>query len=96
MGKRTYRQAMRSGHSSCDICNKMARLVEHHIHGREVAGWRDGWNVAWVCPTCHDQVHAGDVVVEGWFRTTDGRELVWRLRNEEPKLREGASPPKYK
>ncbi len=95
MSKHAFRQARRSGTSCCDVCGRTARLVEHHIHGREVKNWTGAWNVSWVCPTCHDRVHAGDVIIEGWFQTTAGRELVHRLKGEAPKLTAGAQPHLY-
>jgi hypothetical protein len=70
-------------------------LVEHHIHGREIARANDGFNIAWICATCHDFVHLGDIIIEGWFRTTKGRELIWRRKGEPMKFAEGAKPPIY-
>jgi hypothetical protein len=37
----------------------------------------------------------GEIIVEGWFRTTSGRQLVWRYKHEDPKLVEGAKPHIY-
>jgi hypothetical protein len=95
MSKQAKRKAMRSGAMSCPICIRVGRLVEHHINGREVLNWDQGWNVAWICAGCHDDLHAGDIIVEGWFRTTSGRELVWRRKGEPAKLADGASPHVY-
>jgi len=96
MARRNVRKSKRSGDATCDVCGRVRPLVEHHIHGREVRNWRGAWNVAWVCPNCHDDVHAGDKVIEGWFNVGSGRELVWRGKGEPHKLGPGASPHTYK
>jgi thiamine kinase-like enzyme len=70
-------------------------LVEHHINGRKVRRANENWNIAWVCASCHDDVHAGNVIIEGWYSTSAGRELVWRRKGELPKLNDGAQPPLY-
>jgi hypothetical protein len=80
---------------SCPICNNEVPLVEHHIHGREVPRWREAWNVAWICGTCHDLVHLYEVIIEGWFNVDGVRTLVWRRKEEQQKLTEGAIPPRY-
>jgi hypothetical protein len=70
-------------------------LVEHHIHGREIPNWRALWNVAWICPSCHDDVHAGKVVLEGWASTTTGKQLGWHFAGEDPEFFAGAEPNLY-
>jgi len=108
MTKREVRRARRSGEYPCDICGKRRPLTEHHIHGREVRNWRSGWNLAAICPDCHEDVHIGVLIILGWYQTDTGRCLVWHkkgeplppfgeaatppLWGEEPKLGEGATP----
>ena len=70
-------------------------LVEHHIGGREIRNAEAPWNKAWICATDHDAVHAGEKILEGWFRTTAGRELVWHRKGEPPKLVSGDPVPSY-
>jgi hypothetical protein len=96
MTKEAVRKSKRTGASACDICGKIRSLVEHHIHGREVRGWNGSWNLAWLCPDCHEDVHLGEKVIEGWFQTDAGKELVWRLKGEAPKLAAGAMPHTYR
>jgi len=68
--------------------------VEHHLHGRDVPKWKEAWNVAWICATCHDLVHLGEIIIEGWF-IIGSRTLVWRHKDEPPKLNDGIVPPSY-
>ena len=95
MSKKSFRQSRRSGQFPCDVCGKVRLLVEHHIQGREVDDANGRWNLSWVCPNCHDELHAGDLIIEGWFTTTAGRELIWHRRGEEPKLKDGMPVPLY-
>lgn len=95
MAKKNIRKSNRSGTKCCPLCKRSVPLVGHHIHGREVRRWREPWNVAWICPTCHDSVHLYLIIIEGWFNIDGKRELVWRNKGEQPKLDEGAVPPKY-
>jgi len=83
MSKITKRKAMRSGKAECPVCKAKRLLVEHHINGREIPGCRNSWNVAWVCPNCHDDVHAGEIVLEGWVMTTSGKELSWYQKDSD-------------
>lgn len=95
MTKKATRKAHRSGTRQCPICERICSLVEHHIHGREIRRANEAFNISWICPTCHDEVHLGEIIIEGWYKTTSGRELVWRYKNEPPKLDEGAKPHLY-
>ena len=70
-------------------------LVEHHIHGREIVMWTAWWNIAWICPSCHDDVHAGKVVLEGWVTSTGGKILGWHYAGDEPEFFPGAEPNLY-
>ena len=95
MVKRNVRKAKRSGTQPCPICESEVPLVEHHINGRCVPRWRENWNVVWVCPTCHDLIHVGDIIVEGWWRVNGLRVLSWRKKGDETIFGEGAKPPGY-
>jgi len=95
VAKKNVRRAKRSGTRECPLCGDPAPLVEHHIHGRKVPRWREGWNVVFLCATCHDRVHLREFVIEGWFNVDGVRTLVWRRAGEPPKVAEGAVPPDY-
>jgi len=93
--REAMRLAARSGTMECPVCRQKKLLVLHHIRGRDVSGWDRPWNEAWVCAGCHDEVHAGKVVVEGWVMTTEGHILAWRRAGEAQELMEAAEPPLY-
>jgi len=95
MVKKNVRKWKRSGTDECPICEKDLPLVEHHLHGRNVPRWREEWNVAWMCASCHDLVHLQEVVIEGWWRVNGQRVLSWRRKGEELKMGEGIVPPEY-
>jgi uncharacterized protein YlaI len=98
MTKKANRKAHRSGTRGCPLCDRICPLVEHHIHGREVKNANHPSNLAWVCASCHDRIHTDvddRIIIEGWFMTSKGRELIWRHKHESPKINEGAKPPLY-
>lgn len=97
MTKQAKRKYFRSGKAYCDICNQQRPLVEHHLNGRNVQNWRDGWNISTICANCHDSVHIGDIIIVGWFQTTNGRKLIWHRKGEEiTDYGEPAQPPIWK
>lgn len=95
MSKQNLRKIKRSGCQECEICNLETPLQEHHIRGREIPNCNKEWNISWICPTCHDRVHIGLVVIEGWFNTTNGRMLLWHNKGEPSITGENISPPPY-
>jgi len=95
MSKKAKRKLMRSGNVGCPICGSEVKLCRHHINGREIPRAEDESNIAWICPTCHDKVHDGEIMIEGWFMTTDGRELIWRFHREDTITGTESSPPTY-
>lgn len=72
----------RSGSLVCPICKEKHILVEHHINGREILNANQPFNIANICSNCHNEVHHGKIVIEGWFSTSNGRELLWHYSNE--------------
>lgn len=36
-----------------------------------------------ICPNCHRNIHEGVVVVEGWFLTMNGYDLIWYKKGED-------------
>lgn len=95
MSQEAKRKAARSGTMCCPICGKKAMLVEHHIHGREIPHASASWNRCYICPVCHDEVHAGRIIIEGWGMTSMGKVLIWRIVGVEAIKNEGAEPPLY-
>jgi hypothetical protein len=95
MTKTNERKFNRSGIQVCPICKNKSVLVEHHINGREIKDANAGFNISWICASCHDLVHIGQIEIEGWMRTTDGRELFFHQRGEPPKVKDVATPPLY-
>lgn len=91
MSKKNIRKINRSGTQTCPICERQAKLVCHHIHGREVPRWDERWNWAHVCSNCHDDIHAGDIIIEGNYRGT----LIWHKKGEESITGNDALPHTY-
>lgn len=96
MSLKTQREAARSGSLICPVCEKRRLLVEHHIHGRNHPDKNRKWNRCYICASCHDDIHAGNVILEGWVLTSQGKRLIWRRSGEAPVANEGASPNLYK
>jgi hypothetical protein len=74
--------------SACEVCGATgaaARLETHHIRPQTEAAVAAGaganihaaGNLACLCAVCHDDHHAGRLVVEGWEETSAGRRLRW-------------------
>jgi len=91
MGKRHFRKYKRSGTDICPICLLKSPLVEHHLDGRQKSDL-----TVWICAGCHDRVHMGEVIIEGVFMTSVGKELYWHNKGNPPKIAVGHSPPVYK
>lgn len=92
MSKRNVRKSNRSGSRTCPICNGRAKLVCHHIHGREVNRSEDPWNLAFICPNCHDLIHDGEeIIIEGIYQGT----LVWHKKGEASITGMDATPYNY-
>jgi 5-methylcytosine-specific restriction endonuclease McrA len=72
----------KSTKARCQICEESNYLEEHHIHGRKIHDFQRSWNLCQICPNCHSKVHRGDIIIEGWFRTTEGLTLLWHLNSE--------------
>ena len=96
MTRKGERKSNRSGTRDCPVCKNRRLLVEHHIHGREIGkDWDKGWNRAWICAACHDDIHSGKVFLEGWVTTTRGKELIHHKAGEENKYFPAAKPNLY-
>ena len=73
----------------CEICNydRSAAINFHHIIPRcDPRCTNDNYNLAVVCHSCHDLIHAGEITIIGVYYTTAGRKLMWFKDGEEPPL----------
>ena len=81
--KKTRKLKNRSGKARCDICGTEAPLQEHHIEGRKIFSPNHPSNLCNACGTCHDKIHLDMIIIEGWFQSTEGKELLWHWKGEE-------------
>jgi hypothetical protein len=91
MTMKARRLAARSGCAVCPVCRNKKMLVEHHIHGRDFPEKNRRWNRCWVCASCHDEIHAGKVILEGYISTTEGMKLGWHKLGDEPLSLKGSN-----
>lgn len=82
--KKKIRKIMNiSGKEKCDICGIESFLEGHHIEGREIDNANKSYNIANICANCHSKIHMGSIFIEGWFMTTNGKELIWHEAKQE-------------
>ena len=82
--KKNVKKYASSGKKPCEMCSEVGvPLQEHHIRGRKIKNYNDPSNVCYICPNCHSRIHYDIVIVEGWFVSTGGRQLVWHEKDEE-------------
>ncbi len=94
MLKRSKRKRRNStGSYPCDICKNVTFLHEHHIEGRDIENANRASNVCSLCPTCHDLIHRGKLIIEGYVYTSNGLELIWRHHGENSLTDNDAKPP---
>lgn len=79
----------------CNVCSAETKEI-HHIkeqHTADVYGMIDGkvhknqlHNLVQLCEQCHEAVHHGGLVIDGWKQTSDGAELQyrWNTMSETP------------
>ncbi len=83
MSKQEIRSSNRSGNEKCPICDYHGSLVEHHINGRKVPKWNKSWNIVYICPNCHDQIHfVGDLAIIKWIMTDKGKQLIYVMHGK--------------
>jgi hypothetical protein len=46
-------------------------------------------NLAVVCANCHRQIHALEIIIEGYFPTSGGKRLFWHKAGSEYQIRPG-------
>ena len=61
----------------CAVCGSSQKLETHHIHHQANGGGHDTGNLVCLCDLCHDDHHAGRLVITGWEDTSAGRRLRW-------------------
>jgi len=64
--------------SNCEICKSRDYLETHHIQSLANNGTNKKSNKVKICANCHNKVHFGDIIIEGWFLSTAGQVLIWR------------------
>jgi len=73
----------------CEVCgfDRTAALNFHHIIPRcDPRCSNDNHNLAVVCHSCHDLIHAGEIIIIGVYPSTGGRKLMWFREGEQPPL----------
>jgi hypothetical protein len=83
MNRKKKKEINRTGKRLCPICQGRHILVEHHIAGRKISNPNHPSNLLYCCSNCHREIHEGLIIVEGWFMTTDGKELIWHQAEKE-------------
>lgn len=65
----------------CELCglgSGSVRMHVHHIIPRcDERSSQDNWNLAVVCPNCHDDVHRGGKTIVGVYNSTSGRRVLF-------------------
>lgn len=72
----------KSGSSPCQICKNVTFLQTHHIEGRNIPNANRASNLIDICANCHNEIHHGEIIIEGWFMSTGGMELIWHKKEE--------------
>jgi uncharacterized ferredoxin-like protein len=76
----------------CEICglNSPKALENHHIIPQTDPRCTNNFsNIAIICGSCHNEVHAGIKIIEGRYMSTVGNKLFWHLDGEKPIIRSG-------
>ena len=99
MSKKNLKKYKKSGLMSCEICGVKESLDTHHIRGRDIPHCNSEHNLVNICCSCHRKTHTETVegyriiVIEGWFNTTNGRELIWRHGGDDSITGQSCTPP---
>jgi|GEM_PF-3184727 len=87
--KRRTRGQQKLRKDKCEICgyDRAAAINYHHIiPRRDSRCTNENGNIAVVCHSCHDLIHAGEIIIIGVYSSTGGRKLMWFRSGEEPPL----------
>ena len=82
MARKNRQKIKSSGNDRCDLCSLQMPLQEHHIRGRKGKDPHRKDNLAYICANDHVRIHTGEYILEGWFMTSAGRELIWHKAGE--------------
>jgi len=66
---------------------------DHHIISKSKGGTNKKFNIAYLCAACHHKVHAGEIILEGKFLTSEGYQLIYHNKGESSIT--GCSPDVY-
>lgn len=69
----------------CEICdlNESKALERHHmIPSTDPNSTNDESNLAVVCGSCHNLIHANQIILEGRYSTSKGPKLFWHRVGE--------------
>lgn len=83
---------MRKNSGVCEICffNKKKAMEIHHIIPRYDSRCTDlPANTVCICANCHNLIHAGEIIAEGWFGTSAGQKFFWHRKGEPHIIRPG-------
>ena len=89
--KRRDRRQPKLIKEACEICGdvRTAALNIHHIIPRcDPRCTNNNNNLAIVCHTCHDLIHAGEITIIGVYQSTAGRKLMWFKQGDRPPIPE--------
>lgn len=74
----------------CEICgnNNKKVLHWHHIIPRmDSRCTNTDFNIACVCSNCHNEIHAGQIIIIGVYKTTGGLKPLWFKEGQKPPLK---------
>jgi Zn-finger protein len=77
MKKILRKKQCNSGLMPCSICQIPEYLIEHHINGRKIPDFDAEWNKCYICSNCHNKIHRGLIIVEGWLMTSESKKLFY-------------------
>ena len=86
MGKRlSFQQKVKRVHKQCQICGEdnYALLDAHRIVPGSEGGKYRNMNTLCTCCKCHRRMHAGEIVVEGKYKSTGGEVLHYFENGQE-------------
>jgi len=90
--KKDVKNINKSGTASCPICKNVDFLHTHHINGRNIMNSEHFSNLVNLCPSCHNKVHMGELIIERWAMTTGGMDIIWHKKEEESLTGDNSSP----
>ncbi|NCO32085.1 HNH endonuclease, partial [bacterium] len=67
----------------CQICKINDYQNKHHIISKSKGGKNGKNNICYLCSNCHFNVHKNNIIIEGFFLTTEGYQLIFHKKNEE-------------